>query len=135
MQPANSHMNTSARQILVVDDFEDVRESLAEVLEDSGNQVITAANGLEAMDAIKHQQINLVISDILMPEMDGLELITETRKLFPDMKFILISGGSRYNEDFDYLEMSKNLTGIETLLKKPFETETLLNMVDELLAS
>ena len=128
-------MNASAKQILVVDDFEDVRESLAEVLEDSGNQVITAANGLEAMDAIKHQKISLVISDILMPEMDGLELITETRKLYPDMKFILISGGSRYNDDFDYLEMSKNLTGIETLLKKPFETETLLNMVDNLLAN
>ena len=128
-------MATATKQILVVDDFEDVRESLAEVLQDHGTQVVTAANGLEAMDAIKHHSFNLIISDILMPEMDGLELISETRKIYPDMRFILISGGSRYNEDFDYLEMSKNLTGIKTLLKKPFETIELLTMVDDMLAN
>jgi YesN/AraC family two-component response regulator len=128
-------MDTTIDQILIVDDFPDVRESLAEVLEESGKRVLTAENGKKAIDVIKQQTINLVISDILMPEMDGLELFNETRKLYPEMKFILITGGSRYNKDFDYLEMSKNLTGIKTLLKKPFDTADLLSMVDDLLAS
>lgn len=129
----DTNRDTNRNQVLVVDDFQDVRESLAEVLEDCGKQVFTAENGKQAIDIIKQNPINLIISDILMPEMDGLELIQETRKLHPDMKFILISGGSRYNDQFDYLEMSKTLTGIDTLLQKPFDTEELVAMVDNLL--
>ncbi|MGD8925837.1 MAG: response regulator [Thioalkalispiraceae bacterium] len=127
-------MEITIDHILIVDDFPDVRESLAEVLEGNGKHVTTAENGKEAINVIKQQTINLVISDILMPEMDGLELINETRKLYPEMKFILITGGSRYNDDFDYLEMCENLTGIKALLKKPFDTMDLINMVDDLLA-
>ena len=126
-------MSITGKNILVVDDFQDIRESLSEIFEDAGCQVASAENGLKAIKVLKQQPIDLIVSDILMPEMDGLELVKATRDTHPDMKFILISGGGRYNEDFDYLEMSKLLTGISTVLSKPFEPEVLINMTEELL--
>jgi len=126
-------MSITGKNILVVDDFQDIRESLSEIFEDAGCQVASAENGLKAIKVLKQQPIDLIVSDILMPEMDGLELVKATRDTHPDMKFILISGGGLHNEDFNYLEMSKLLTGISTVLSKPFKPEVLLNMTEELL--
>lgn len=129
-------MSNSKKNILIVDDFDDVRLGLLQVLQDEGYNVSNAPNGIEALKKIKKDRIDLLITDILMPEMDGIELVNQANELgLPDIQYILISGGGRkLSGGYDYLETTKKLTGINNLLKKPFRTEDLISMVDKLLA-
>lgn len=130
-------MSNENKNILIVDDVEDVREGLSHVLQDEGYNVSTASNGVEALAELKTQSIDLVITDILMPEMDGMELVTKAKEFCSaDLKFILISGGGRKlpGDDYDYLEVTKKLTGVNTLLKKPFKPDELLEKVVSLLS-
>ena len=131
-------MDSTLDQILIVDDFADVRESLAEVLEENGQHVITAENGKAAIDVIKQQSINLVISDILMPDVDGIELVRHAKEKYPDLKIILISGGGRITleqSDYDYLKTTSKITGVTSILNKPIKPAELLQTITELLES
>ena len=124
--------------ILIVDDYSDVRESLKDLLDSFDCIVKTAANGREALNLLKNEKIDLVITDILMPEMDGIELVTQARKLYPELRFLLISGGGRQTSEissYDYLETASTLTGIASVLRKPFEPEEFIEMVNEVLAA
>ena len=129
-------MSHKKNNILVVDDIIDVRDELSHILQDEGYIVTTASNGIEALQVLEAQQIDLVITDILMPEMDGIELVDKAKKLYlPDLQYILISGGGRkLAGDYDYLEVTKKLTGVSTLLKKPFKPDELIEMVTSLLS-
>lgn len=129
-------MSNKQKNILLVDDVEDIREGISEILQDDGYSISTASNGKEALRILRNRPIDLVITDILMPEMDGLELIEKTKDLYlPDLEFILISGGGRrLTSDYDYLEVTKKLTGISNVLKKPFHPDKLIKMVNNLLA-
>lgn len=129
-------MSNKKNNILVVDDVKDVREELSNILQDEGYNVITASNGIEALQVLKAQQIDLLITDILMPEMDGIELVDKAKELYlPDLQYILISGGGRkLAGDYDYLDVTKKLTGVSTLLKKPFKPDELIEMVINLLS-
>ena len=122
--------------ILIVDDVKDIRESLALILEDEGYIIIQASNGLEALELLSVGQIDMMITDILMPEMDGIELSTQVRNEHPDIKIILISGGGRdvsSEGECDYLGMAKKLTGIAYVLKKPFQPIEMIDLVNQLL--
>lgn len=124
------------KNILIVDDIKDVRESLALILEDEGYNTTHASNGLEAVKVLADSQIDIMITDILMPEMDGLELATRARNQFPELKIILISGGGRpakNGNDYDYLDLTAKLTGITHVLKKPFKPLEIINLVHQLL--
>lgn len=124
------------RTILIVDDFEDVRESLAQILGDEGYTIFQASNGLEAIEVMTAGQIDLLITDILMPEMDGIELSTIARNQFPDLKMILISGGGRQgllSGEYDYLGMTAKLTNIDHVLKKPFDPLEIIELVNRLI--
>lgn len=121
--------------IMVVDDYEGIREGVATLLQQEGYSLIVAANGKEAVNCMT-DNVALIITDILMPEMDGLELVKHVQQSSPDMKFILISGGGRHLDNDtvpDFLAMSTRLTGVKTVLKKPFKPEQLIDMVSELL--
>lgn len=123
------------KNILIVDDVEDVRESLALILEDDGFSTIQAANGLEAMQVMAAHPVDVLITDILMPEMDGIELSTEARNKFPELKIMLISGGGKKignKNQYDYLNLTTKLTGIEHVLKKPVNPEEFINLVNQL---
>lgn len=122
-------MENKKRQLLVVDDEEGIRDALNMVLEDLGHIVLTAANGKEALNIIQRYAIDLVITDILMPEGDGLELINSLRKEKPGLKSIVISGG-----DPQFLSISTCL-GADRVLPKPFGQDQLKDMVSELLGS
>ena len=123
--------------ILLVDDVQNVRDSLGAILMEEGYSVKLASNGVEAMKILNQSPVDVIVSDILMPEMDGVELATNVTKLYPEIKLILISGGgSQTSSDhkYDYLLISQKLTGINNLLKKPFNPKELIDMIQRLLS-
>ena len=76
----------------------------------------------------------MLISDILMPNMDGIELVSKAAQKYPSLKFILISGGGRQlSSEYDYLDAAKKITNIKHVLKKPFPPSELIALIDELL--
>ncbi len=114
----------SQRAILVIDDQDDLRVTLQATLTGAGYRVVTAANGREANKAFAHEQLDLVLTDILMPGKDGVEVITDLRKSRPNLPVIAMSGGGRMPADF-YLKLARAL-GAKAILQKPFSNEQLL---------
>jgi len=117
--------------ILVIDDDEQILRTLHQVLEIEGHEVVDASNGKEGIRLFKENGADLIITDIVMPEKEGLETITELRRDFPDVKIIAISGGGRVDPE-SYLKLAKGFGALRTLTK-PFEREELLEAVRELL--
>src|SRR5450432_3918998 len=118
--------------ILLIDDEALVRQTLTQVLENEGYEVHCAPEGREGLRAFHKRQPDLVISDIIMPEMEGIETIMELRILSRDCPIIAISGGGRLGKA-DFLAVAKKL-GATATLNKPFETEDLLRTVANCLA-
>lgn len=130
-------MTKNKKTVLVVDDVKELRQELAYVLEDAGYDVHQADNGLLALDVLKQTPVDLLITDILMPSMDGIELVAQVKKRFSDMKIILISGGGRQpnrDKQYDYLLATKRLSGVQDVLKKPFSDQVLLDLSERLLS-
>jgi two-component system response regulator (stage 0 sporulation protein F) len=109
--------------ILIIEDHTSVRLLLARVLEEAGYQVFEAANGRQGLDQFRTQPVDLVITDLEMPEMTGLEVILELTRAFLDVKVIAMSGCS-----VDDLSKAK-LLGARQTLAKPFDLPTLLHAV------
>jgi DNA-binding response OmpR family regulator len=120
---------TPAR-ILVIDDNEDVRASIQLSLEAEGFEVAVAANGRSGMALLRERGADVVVTDILMPDQDGVETILEVRKEFPDVKIIAMSGATSAR-GFDYLAVPREL-GAARILRKPFDIQQLIDMVRSL---
>lgn len=116
-------------KVLVVDDEAPVRKMVSSMLKNSDIDIQEASNGNEALTIINDADIDLIITDIVMPEKHGIDLIMEIKKLFPELPVIAISGGGGVTGRFDYLEIAK-VVGAENILKKPFSADTLRNLVD-----
>lgn len=111
--------------IVIIDDEESIRTVFQVALERAGYRVLTAESGKHGLRLLEHQKADLVLVDIFMPEMDGLELIPLVRKSRPTSKIIAISGGS---SERDYLDCALYL-GAHSTLKKPFSPQALLDAV------
>lgn len=118
-------------RVLVVDDDETVRVFLAHVLDKSGFQVLVASDGREALDICRSNPVDLMVTDIFMPEQDGLETIMTIRRDFPEVRIIAISGGG-YRCSGDYLAFAGKL-GAQRTLAKPFGPEEILAAVREVM--
>ena len=118
-------------RILLIDDDDAVRDMLHQMLVQLGHIVIEGRNGKEGLELLPNANADLLITDIVMPEMEGLELLMELRKKQPPMKIIAISGGGRGNAA-EYLRAAKFL-GASHVLAKPFTNEALLSAINELL--
>lgn len=118
--------------ILVIDDDALVRQALAQILESSGYEVQCAPEGRQGLRAFHKRRPDLVISDIIMPDMEGIETIIELRILSRDCPIIAISGGGRFGKA-DFLDVARHL-GATASLSKPFETDDLLRTVARCLA-
>ena len=119
-------------RILVIDDDEQMRILLRQVMEWAGYEVIEAADGREGMLKQRKQPADLVITDLIMPEQEGLETITSLKKEYPQVKIIAISGGGRIGPDA-YLPAAQEL-GADRVFSKPFDVRELATCVRELLA-
>ena len=122
-------------KILIIDDEIDARDLLARLLTKNGYEVVAAADGKEGVAMFEVEPVDLVITDIVMPEKDGIETITDLRRNNPDLKIIAMSGGDRRPADVsrNYLHSAK-LIGANRSLQKPFDNADMLGAVRELLS-
>src|SRR5687767_14027836 len=93
--------------ILLVEDDEQLRPMLKLVLERGGHQVQEAGNGKEALKIYLRHPTDLVVTDLVMPDKEGLETILELRRIYPDVKIIAMSGGGRTGGGQGYLELAR----------------------------
>ncbi len=121
------------KRILIVDDDFFVRNMLERLMRKARFDVETAENGDDGLRLHRRNPVDLVITDILMPEKEGLETITEFRRSFPGVKIIAISGGGQIGPA-NYLKMAKML-GADRVFAKPMDTSELISAVKELLAA
>ena len=119
-----------SRRILFVDDEADLRMTVQSALEIAGYNVEVAANGREALDIQRTRPVDVLITDIFMPDSDGFEAIDGFRKEFPQTKLVIISGGAQFARG-DYLSAAR-LMGVDATLQKPFEMEALLGTLRRL---
>jgi CheY-like chemotaxis protein len=117
--------------ILLVDDDEQFRTMLSESLSQAGYEVNEARDGREGIQSYRDHPCDLIITDLIMPEKEGLETIEEFRRNYPEAKIIAISGGSRHGP-FDYLKMAKAL-GARQVLAKPFTRQEILEAVTQVM--
>ena len=105
-------------KILLVDDNADILKTHGAVLRRAGHEVVTAANCNEALRLAEQNAFDLVITDLVMPDKEGIETILALRQLTPDLKIIAMSGGGRINAN-DYLIIARQCGAAQTLAK-PF---------------
>lgn len=118
-------------KILVIDDEPSILLMIKKMLEKAGHEVDMALNGKEGMQIFEKNKADLLITDIIMPEKEGLETIVEMRKKYPDLKIIAISGGGRISAD-GYLPGAK-LLGANMVFQKPLIQKEFLEAVSFLL--
>jgi DNA-binding NtrC family response regulator len=117
--------------ILIIDDDRSTRELLRQVLEEAEYTVFEAANGEQALRLARQTMVELIITDILMPECDGLEVIRQMRRERPQVKIIALSGGGVYL-GLETLVTAKDFGAVETMAK-PFDIDKLIEVVESLL--
>jgi CheY-like chemotaxis protein len=129
------------QRILIVDDERDVRDSVKCVLDDAGYVVLTADNAAEALDQLGRTPMDLVITDIIMPKINGVQAIQSIRRAFPLVRIVAISGGGNFGvagyqptaiATNAYLKSAEE-AGAHLVLTKPFEAEDLLEAVEKVL--
>lgn len=111
--------------ILIVDDEEPIRSLLRRILEEDGHTVREAANGVAALALYRKDPADLVITDILMPERDGMAVLLDLTKEFLDAKVIAMTGAS---SDQHLLHVAK-LFGARAVIKKPFAVEEIRRLL------
>lgn len=120
-------------RVLVLDDEDEVRSVLTRALQTAGHQVFGAADGREGLHLVRTEPIDLVVTDLVMPEVDGLEFIRELAHVRPGTPVIAISGGGVWDAR-SLLEVAGTIGAIRTLTK-PFELKEFLALVAEVLAT
>lgn len=120
------------KQILIIDDEPDIRIMLKKMIERAGYEVEIAENGQVGMDLFSAGSFDMVITDILMPEKEGLEIIRDMKQISPGMKIIAISGGGRISAA-TYLE-SAGIFGADMVFEKPFRQAEITGAIKSLLA-
>ena len=113
-------------RILVIEDNLDLRDYLRLALETQGYAVLTARNGQEALGYMNGHPVDVVLTDLFMPEMDGIETIAALRNLFPNVRVVAMSG----RPGVDYLTVAKEL-GVTQTLRKPFDIEELMAALED----
>jgi len=108
----------------VIEDNPGLRNVVRLALEGAGHEVLTATQGQEGLACLNGHQVDAVITDLFMPEMDGIEVIAALRRQFPGVKIVAMSGRA----GVDYLTVAKEL-GAARILRKPFAMDDLLSAV------
>jgi CheY-like chemotaxis protein len=127
--PSRASGANAAPSVLVVEDDESMRTLLKRMLERNGFAVITAINGRDGVERFREREVDIVVTDMMMPELDGAELIRALRGKWPDVRIIAISG-----VEYPYLRMAIGC-GAKATLRKPVEASQLVQTVQRVLAA
>jgi DNA-binding NtrC family response regulator len=119
--------------ILIIDDDEQLRKMIRKTMEQAGHRVDELENGSKAMERYCENHYDVIITDIIMPEKEGVETIIEICSVYPEAAIIAMSGGGRISST-DCLSMAGNL-GARYVFSKPFERKQLLQAVEEIISS
>lgn len=120
-------------RILVIDDNDEIRGLIREILEGAGYEVVDASNGDEGIKTYRASPTDLVITDMIMPEKEGLETMVELRREFPGVKIIAMSGDG-FEEPTTYLDGARLIGGALRTFAKPFNISDFLDAVKELIS-
>jgi DNA-binding response OmpR family regulator len=112
-------------KILVIDDEENLRRVVRSILEEDGYEVLEAANGLSGLELYRQHKADLIITDLAMPVMNGLDFISEVTRTFSNVRIIAMTGVP----EWDSRLTEAKLLGARETLHKPFTLEMLLNVV------
>ena len=124
--PVNCHLR--GKTILVVDDDADVCTSMADILGTEGCRIITTRSGIDALRYVKRTPVDLVLSDVVMPDMDGYDLFREIRAAHPDLPIVLMTA---YYYDKDHVIKRSKAEGLQDVIfKKPINPNRLLELID-----
>lgn len=118
-------------RVLIIDDDEQIRVLLEQMMHWAGFEVMVAENGKVAMQLQRENPADLVITDLIMPEQEGLETISRLKKDYPGIKIIAISGGGRIGPEA-YLPAALQL-GADKVFSKPFDVQEIVDTVREML--
>lgn len=121
------------KKILVIEDDKDFSESLCRMLARRGYGVVKAETGQEGINQFKEHPVDLVITDVLLPDRDGLHVILDLQQVLPDVKIIAMSGGGHCATGEEYLDDIQLLCNVKHTIAKPFESKTLFKMVRKVL--
>lgn len=121
-------MQKASKRILIVDDEENAREALSKILAHDGYDVSSAANGVEALNYLRSRDVELIITDINMPEMNGLAFLRELIRSRPESNVIMLTA---YGEVESYLE-AMNLGAFE-YINKPIRYDDLKKVINKIL--
>lgn len=125
-------MVASAR-ILIIDDDAAISRTLSLILTRAGHRVATATSGRKGLELLSQDAFDLVLTDIIMPEFDGIEAIRRIRSDHPDLRIIAMSGGGQIDKA-DFLHMAEVL-GADQVLEKPVRSERLIELVGSVMAA
>jgi CheY-like chemotaxis protein len=123
-------MAGSKKRILVVDDNEDLRTTIQALLQADGFEVAVAADGEAALLLHRSHPADVVVTDLFMPDKDGIETIIELKKLYPTVKIVAMSGWTS-TQGSDYLQVAREI-GAAVTLQKPFDPLELSRVVRQL---
>lgn len=118
-------------RILIIDDEDNVRFTLVKALKNLNHEIYQAADGNAALAILAEQEIDLIVTDIFMPNREGLETILEIRMNWPHVKLVAMSGGGRIRNT-EFLEIAEKF-GADLVLKKPFSMMEFRSEIGKLL--
>lgn len=116
-------------RVLVIEDEAALRQTIRRMLESAGHEVLEAENGRTGLEAFRKNSLDAVITDIIMPNKEGIETIRDIRALNPDIRIVAISGGGR-TKNLDFLRIAGKL-GANATLAKPFQRQQLLASLED----
>jgi CheY-like chemotaxis protein len=119
-------------RVLVIDDDGAIRGTMRKILERDGHEVREAADGRRGLELFRAEGADVVVTDIIMPEKEGIETILELREASPDVRILAVSGGDAVLGGGERLQDARAL-GADASLPKPFTVDQLRNAVAELL--
>ncbi|MFN4354250.1 response regulator [Parvibaculum sp.] len=120
-------------RVLVIDDDPLIRQTIRFALEEAGFCVDEAESGVDGCLAVTDGNFDLMITDILMPDKDGIETIIEVKRTQPDLRILAMSGGGKIDGG-EFLNLARRL-GVNDTISKPFQIVSLLAKVERLCAN
>jgi CheY-like chemotaxis protein len=129
-QGRRQKLMTTNLSVLVVDDDDALRGIVSTLLKTEGYSPVGVTNGQEGLEALKRQPVDVILTDILMPQKDGLEFIEEVRERLPFVPIVAFSGGGHWLKQEYCMKAAKSL-GANVVIRKPFDRQALLDAIDE----